>query len=89
MPVASPEQERMFARIQEERLSVEAGAAARRAAVALAQAAACEELLEDGSHSEGQLFFLCRAMCAEHGFPFESFAAEGRRYARRVRAQGA
>lgn len=65
-------------RLTEDRLSRAAGMAAAQATEALATAAACEELIKDGSHSEGQLWFLVRAMCAEHGYNVEQTIAQGR-----------
>lgn len=62
-------------------LSINAGLAVRQAIIRLAQAAACEEALEDGSHSEGQLWFLVRALCAEHGHDYDAMVRDGRAFA--------
>ncbi len=85
---ATPEQIAAFARIEQERLSMEAGAQVQVAVTALSRAAACEELLDDGSHSEGQLYFLVRALCAEHGIMVDPVVETARRYARQIKARG-
>lgn len=69
---------------QQYRLSEAAGNHARQAIFHLARAAACEELIVDGSHSEGQLWFLMRAMCAEHGLNPNVYVESARADARRL-----
>lgn len=63
------------------RLSVRAGEQAWAATRALARAAACEEACDDDAHSEYQLYFIVRAMCAEHGFNYDDIVASARNYA--------
>lgn len=62
-------------------LSINSGLAAKQAIERLAIAAACEERLDDGSNSEGQLWFLVRALCAEHGHPVKDMIRHGRNFA--------
>jgi hypothetical protein len=62
-------------------LSINAGLAVHQGIIRLAQAAACEERLDDGSHSEGQLWFLVRALCAEHGHDVDDMVRTGRDFA--------
>lgn len=68
----------------ETRISEAAGTNAYAAIRHLARAAACEELLNDGSHSEGQLWFLVRALCTEHGHSITDTIDSARRYAQQV-----
>lgn len=70
--------------IADSRLSEAAGENARIAVSNLARAAACEELLEDGSHSEGQLYFLVRALCNEHGIDQHRVINGAKIYARNI-----
>jgi hypothetical protein len=51
-----------------------------------ARAAACEELLADGSHTENMLWFIVRSMCNECGHNFNSVKDAARRYAQQVYA---
>lgn len=60
-------------------LLINSAMAVKHAARNLACAAACEERLVDGS--EGQLWFLVRALCAEHGLDVDLMIATGRRFA--------
>lgn len=66
------------------KLSQAAGWNARSAIVDLARAAACEELLDDGSHSECQLYFLVRALCNEHGHNYQTIVNGAKRYAHTI-----
>jgi hypothetical protein len=71
-------------RAYDARLSEAAGTNATLAIKHLARAAALEEQINDGSHSEGQLWFLVRAMCNEHGRSVEMVTDSARRYAQGV-----
>lgn len=66
---------------RDDALSINAGLAAKQAIIRLAQAAACEEALDDGSHNEGQLWFLVRALCHEHGHDVDEMIRDGRAFA--------
>jgi ABC-type cobalamin/Fe3+-siderophores transport system ATPase subunit len=69
---------------KENRLSDAAGRSAKEAITALSIAAACEELIQDGSHSEGQLWFLARALCNEHGVNYEQKVLFARSHAQQI-----
>lgn len=85
MSVPNSQEQKDAFRIQQNALSVSSGNCARRAIRNLAEAAACEELIQDGSHSENQLWFVVRALCAEHGLSYDQYVTLGRNRAMQIR----
>lgn len=64
-----------------DRISINSGLALHQGIIRLAQAAALEERLDDGSHTEVMLWFLVRSLCEETGHDYDEAVRTGREYA--------
>lgn len=70
--------------VKQEILSRASGDHAKGAISSYAIAAACEELVDDGSHAENQMFFVVRALCNEHGVDYGQQVIFARERARQI-----
>ncbi len=64
-----------------DQLSVNAGLALGQGIIRLAQSAACEERLDDGSNTEVMLWYVVRSLCVEAGFDYDEMVKAGREFA--------
>ena len=62
-------------------LSINSGLALKQGIERLANAAACEEMLDDGGGTEHFLYFLVRSLCAETGHDYEETVRMARNFA--------